>query len=405
MAGRALSSSRELQRTVGSIANGPLFSRDPHSMQMKPDQRFQFVFKPTTACNLACKYCYAAKDRLEGKSCVIGLSEAKKAFDWAARFCHEFNVRSVSVLWHGGEPLLLGAAFLDEVASYYKTLFASMSISCHSRIQTNLLLFNDKIGSVIMRHFDGVIGFSYDWNVVSRIFPNGRDASGDIWKRAISLKQSGFKVGAITQLAPTNIHDIPGLYKHFSDAGISFKLSQVFPSENGLDTNEFSLDPETAAEGACQLFDLWLNDVPQRIYVEPFRDMIQSILVGESEECSRRQACSPLLLTLLPDGRIFPCTRYCFSKHEIGNWKTDSPRSVLARRFAVERIAPMPNRCLTCHWNPICGGGCAFSRQTQWIDHECLWNRRLFEHISKRLTEFGLARNSLGRHSEKEIQT
>ena len=128
MAGRALSSSRKLQRTVGSIANGPLFSRDSHSMRMKPDQRFQFVFKPTTSCNLACKYCYAAKDRLEGKSCVIGLSEAKKAFDWASRFCHEFNVRSVSVLWHGGEPLLLGADFLDEVASYYKTLFAKSAI-------------------------------------------------------------------------------------------------------------------------------------------------------------------------------------------------------------------------------------------------------------------------------------
>ncbi|MDO4627621.1 MAG: 4Fe-4S cluster-binding domain-containing protein [Planctomycetia bacterium] len=78
-------------------------------------------FKPTNQCNLRCTYCYAENLKsLNPKT--MTLQEAKEVFDWVLKYCKEYNFDKLSVTWHGGEPLLPGAEFMEQCVVLYRTV-------------------------------------------------------------------------------------------------------------------------------------------------------------------------------------------------------------------------------------------------------------------------------------------
>jgi uncharacterized protein len=71
-------------------------------------------------CNLACGYCYNGSDRI---SCVsnpktISLETVYKIFDQIYPFLKSDHL---TVIWHGGEPLLAGKDFYQEVIDVQKS--------------------------------------------------------------------------------------------------------------------------------------------------------------------------------------------------------------------------------------------------------------------------------------------
>ena len=71
------------------------------------------------------------------------MDEAKRAFSWVVDFCRMRGTKSVKVIWHGGEPLLMGAPFLRESIDFYQNLFAQAGISVKNVIQTNATLIDE----------------------------------------------------------------------------------------------------------------------------------------------------------------------------------------------------------------------------------------------------------------------
>ena len=86
---------------------------------MSPAKGYQFIFRPTMSCNLACAYCYASPLR-DGGPKMMSEEEARLCIDWMVRFCQYHEIEGASILWHGGEPLLPGVDFFAKTLEYAK---------------------------------------------------------------------------------------------------------------------------------------------------------------------------------------------------------------------------------------------------------------------------------------------
>lgn len=357
-------------------------------MTTSPSKAFQFVFKPTTRCNLACSYCYAAAPGRCGQCETMSVNEARCAVDWMLSFCGEFGITDVSVLWHGGEPLLVGVDFMSDILQYVKESFSAAEIKCRQSIQTNLLLYSDRHDELIHAYFNDMIGFSYDYGSETRRYADGRCAAQDIWAAAERCKAKGFTVGAICQLTPENRCRPEAIYHHFKKAGIHFNLTPVFSTETVSDRDKALCDVKDDAAAACRVFDIWFHDDAPTIEIGNFKDMIVALLRGYGTKCCHQENCARVILTLAPGGKVLPCSRFVLDKDVVGNFLEESPAAVYEKRMSQlcqrERV-----ECHRCPYEAICKGGCPYHDMTGWHECECHYNQVLFAHIEGRLRENG----------------
>ena len=344
-----------------------------------PAQSYQFIFRPTMLCNLRCKYCYVGALR-DCNGQIMSEKEARTCIDWMITFCKHHAIRRVSILWHGGEPLLPGIDFLANTLEYAESRFGEAGIPMSNQIQTNLLLVTERHVELFRRYFGGTIGFSWDYGSDMRVYPDGRDASADIWEKALWCREKGLKLGAICQITSENRDRPIELYRHFSEAGIPFRLGPVFPSSME--------DAIEAAKTACAVIDAWLDDKNPTIEIGNFCEMVESLLTGRCCKCYLEKNCGRVLLALSPGGRIYPCSRTIDNCDIIGNFHTDTPEAVHLRRmsfYANKEDA----RCANCEFSRACAGGCSFHYKGGWHVCECAYNYRVLKHLSERMREFG----------------
>jgi uncharacterized protein len=94
------------------------------------------VMQPTPFCNIDCKYCYLPSRHLKDK---ISPERYAEIFGKVLNF--PTVAGEVTIVWHGGEPLVLGA-------EYYETAFSCIQRVCPSNLnithsfQTNGLFLN-----------------------------------------------------------------------------------------------------------------------------------------------------------------------------------------------------------------------------------------------------------------------
>src|ERR1700678_3095901 len=79
----------------------------------------QFVLKVHSRCDLACDHCYIyehADRSWRGRPKVIPSATVAKAGERIAEHARQHALAEVRIILHGGEPLLVGAARLGEIA-------------------------------------------------------------------------------------------------------------------------------------------------------------------------------------------------------------------------------------------------------------------------------------------------
>lgn len=352
------------------------------------------IFKPTSRCNLRCHYCYAARER-ESFDGIMSLDEAKKAFDWISLYCQKLGVRDVTVIWHGGEPLLMGKDFIEECVDYYTSNLKKDAINVRNQIQTNLTLATDDFIPLLKKSFGSRIGFSLDYNSEYRVFPDGRCANNAIIERAKALKKGGLNLGAITMMTSNNIGKMGELYSFFKDLSIPFRLNRMFPT-TFEETSELSnsVTAEEYANAVCELFDIWLND-PNPAFVETVHGAVLAYITDVCKLCSINGRCSDSFLCIAPNGVLLPCGRFDSDSYSIGNIYNDTPEQVLRKKSEIAKQSnnnTLRERCYTCQWKRLCIAGCLHSRLLGWFNDECTTNKIIWGHLKKRLTPLGITR-------------
>lgn len=114
-------------------------------------------FKPTNYCNIGCDHCYLTKESRADSGKMTDENIEKTALflsTWqkqTQKHCH--------VIWHGGEPLILPAAYFEKVTAVFQQHLSDYSES----IQTSLIPLKLEHLPIIKKQFHNRVGVSFDF--------------------------------------------------------------------------------------------------------------------------------------------------------------------------------------------------------------------------------------------------
>lgn len=370
------------------------------SLEIPANRHLTLIFKPIYACNLACVYCYNEGWR-DTRDDRMSLDEARRAFSWVSDFCLMRGTKSIKVIWHGGEPLLMGGSFFRDTIEYYQDLFARAGIDVKNVIQTNITLVNDEYVKIFRNYFNSSIGFSFDYKSECRCFPNGKDASDLILEKAQWTKAQGIRAGAIMVCCKQNVGKIDELFSFMAGKDIPFKFSRPFlpfkPSSQASECIQTVTDAEYV-KCVCDLIDIALRQKSPRLaqLCTTAQDYISAFLLDKISSCTQRGTCSMSHLSIGPHGDIYPCGRFTDNKFRIGNYLKDTPGDVMPNLIDLCRKHECRDeRCQSCKFIKLCKGGCTFLRATGCHDAECWVNQHIWEYVASKMSKLGLTRGSL----------
>lgn len=146
----------------------------------------QFIVKVHGRCNLACRYCYLYagpdrtwRDRPAAASPAVLDRTAARIAEHAATH----GLRVISLVLHGGEPLLAGARRLGAFATLVRDRVPAGCV-VHATVQTNATLLTDARVTTLARH--GIrVGLSLDGGLPSHNTLRTDHAGRPSWPSAV----------------------------------------------------------------------------------------------------------------------------------------------------------------------------------------------------------------------------
>ncbi|WP_217182352.1 FxsB family cyclophane-forming radical SAM/SPASM peptide maturase [Streptomyces sp. AC495_CC817] len=346
----------------------------------------QFLLKVHSRCNLACTYCYmyeAADQSWRQRPRSMAPATVRRASRLMAEHATEHALSEVHVVLHGGEPLLVGAQYLEDLLGTVTDALAGIATPRFS-LQTNgiRLAEDPRLLSVLDRHAVR-IGVSLD----------GTPAGHDLHRRRADGKGSHAATARALELLtePAHRHLFAGLLCVIDastdpletyDALLRFappRLDLLLPHGTwqapppGLDTRiappSAPPAPGTAARATpyadwlCAVFDRWYGAPRRETGIRLFEEIMVLLLGGTAR--SEVVGLTPVdLVVVETDGAIEQADSLKVSYpgapetglHVFRDTFADAAAhpAFRARQRGLSGLGPV---CRSCTRSRVCGGG------------------------------------------------
>lgn len=120
------------------------------------------ILKPTDACNADCVYCGAFYGDLPARKRMT-VETFRLIIDKASSYLRSKRKNRLQILWHGGEPLLMGKDFYERVLEICADYSKERNIGIRHIMQSNLHLMDKKTAPVIAALLSqGAMSSSFD---------------------------------------------------------------------------------------------------------------------------------------------------------------------------------------------------------------------------------------------------
>ena len=327
------------------------------------------VVKVASRCNLACSYCYmyeSPDQTWRSQPKFLSRENVALLASRCAEYVIERDLRSLTVVAHGGEPTLWGAARLDEFFFTLTNVVAGLDVRLTLAMQTNGTRVDAALVEVLQRHHVRA-GVSLDGppelNDRHRRDRRGRPTARRVLQGVDRLRHpaSGDSVfGGFLSVANPDILPCEQL---------AFFLEQAAPYVDFL-LPDFNHDtypadrwpPGTFGQWMIELFDLWL-DSGSPMEIRTFT-VLMRLLLGSRYGYDAFGALSRGVVVIETDG----------SYHGLDVLKTsfagstytrlhlsDTPLVDLEPHPAVQALSSKAmvaaDTCLDCDLFSVCGGG------------------------------------------------
>jgi uncharacterized protein len=354
------------------------------------------LVKLASRCNLNCDYCYVynmGDDAWRRQPKLMNEATVEALGERLAQLLVT-QARPFSVVFHGGEPLLVGAARLEKICATLRRHLLS-PVGLH--IQTNGLLLSTEIIEICARYDVGVsISIDGPAAVHDRHRPDlrARASHGKVRAaidRVLAHPQGGEMLSGL--LCVVDLASDPGeVYRFFKDTGTpSVDFLYRDGNHDALPFGKASLVSTEYGDWMVRMLDTYLAD-PAPIRIRLLDDMMRLLLGGRSVK-EGVGADDYGILVVETDGTITKndTLKSANSSDRFGQTRTvfDDLRALVgAPEFLAyhEAQRPSADQCLTCPDLKICGGGMPTHRWSaaRGLDNPsvfCADQKRLIDHM------------------------
>lgn len=331
-------------------------------MPIEAGCRFTIITKPTTRCNLSCDYCYAEPDEEQ----MTMNEKTLQNFLFQTPSLIRQNEK-IEILWHGGEPLLMGIDFFKKAVKIESEIEEDYNIGFDNTMQSNLTLLDSNTAKFLKENGfhvgTSIDGPEYLHNI-ARKYPNGKGSFEDVMKGVMNLRKEGERIGAICVLNRTNKDNIKEIYQFFKSIKMGFKLNPLINSDRVKDkTGVLGITSEDYFNSLIELFQIWYFDANSSISVDTLsKEIMEPILTGHSCPCSYSEhSCQEDFFSIDPDGNIYPCGRFGEKAEFLyGNVNRTDLKEIMKsgkRKMFLDRFKKLDD-CRSCPEVKLCNGGC-----------------------------------------------
>lgn len=337
-------------------------------------------------CNNRCGYCfYHGLDQSNRK---VMSFEVLESF---IRQHAELVSGNLSFIWHGGEPLLAGQDFFEEVIRLQRSLVSHNRLLRNS-IQTNATLITHKWATFFKKNNFGV-GVSLDGGEEShdrfRVTHTGKGTFDKTIRGVKILQEHGIKLSVIQTLTQANACRAKKDFQFFTD-DICLNSFGVNPFLDLSGSNKHmkgqSLSNAVLTRIMKSYIDLWLKEDDEELRVREIDAYLAGLYGKRACNCSFNGSCHSFY-TVGYDGQIYPCDRlsgsdeFCFGSLADQTLK-EIFYSVKWQDF-IKRTRQLPDDCVACKWKDACNNGCT-SHRVGGIDGKyffCQSRKEVFAHL------------------------
>ncbi|TAK34257.1 MAG: TIGR04083 family peptide-modifying radical SAM enzyme [Chloroflexota bacterium] len=348
----------------------------------------QLMIVPSLACPAGCSYCFGPHDggptmRLETIDAIV---RWQSAFDGADK---------LDVTFHGGEPLVAGAAFYRAALRRLRRDLASRRV--RFSLQSNLWLLDDELCEIFQEH--GVsIGTSLDGPERVKDPQRGQGYFRRTMAGIERARRRGLSVGCICTFTSRTAPYAEEVFDFFAREGLGFTIHAALPSLRYGQIGDWALTPEAHGELLVGMLDRYLPNL-SKIRIGSLDSLCRSVSAGQGGICTFGD-CLGRYLAVGPDGEIYPCQRFAgMSEYELGDVHDCPSQEALGTapvwRTFEERQRRIAEECGDCPSLGFCRGGCPYntlaanggSFDFTLRDPHCAAYRRVFTHITDRALE------------------
>ena len=342
--------------------------RDASSFILIPD----FIFKVASRCNLNCAYCYMYnKGDLSylQQPKVMPVAVVDAAIERIRAYSSASGTRRVSMILHGGEPLLAGQTFFHRFVEKANSELLP-DIQPVFNMQTNGTLL-DQSWLDLLRELDIRLGISLDGperiNDANRVDHRGQGSYARV-RRAIDLVLADSRVDDLFDgmLSVINLDadplEIYDLYRCLRIRSADFLLpdGNYYNPPAGLIAG--SMDTPYA-DWLIRLFNKWFSDDDPTLRIRIFEDIIGLIFglpIGMDDLGSGGNGA----IVIESDGTIEPVDflKICgdrFTKTDLNVADSDIADAYQSEliRISLADGSMLCKKCQQCPVKAVCGGG------------------------------------------------
>jgi len=317
------------------------------------------IVEVATDCNLACDYCFAHRPDMP----IMPLPVMRKII--RKLLMQNGREMTTKFIWHGGEPLLAGLRFYEEVVAVQDEM-ARDGFKSANALQTNATLLEDDWIDFFREHSFGV-GSSLDGlphlHDAKRRSKAGSGTYHAVVEKLIRAKERGLTPGVICMITAESLPFIEEIYANLKSLDLPFTMSPITPTDCGPLSG--LLLPNQYTDALIRLFDCWFDDQNPTISVNPPHSVLMGIIYGGLPlYCSADDSCLSKFISFLPDGTVYPCNRFAGNPDFfLGNIMDSDLKDVLngeSRIRLLQRTRENIVSCSDCENSLMCRGGCAY---------------------------------------------
>jgi uncharacterized protein len=316
---------------------------------------------------------------------------------------------TVSFLWQGGEPTLLGIDFFRKAVSLQKKYAANKQIE--NSFQTNGTRLDDEWCS-FFKHHNFLVGISIDGpeklHNKYRVYKNGQPTFANVMYGIELLKKHNVDFNTLSVVNSLNskypievyrfLKSIGSIYMQFlpvveriADDLLDDELKLVPNSyKNQAEVTEWSVLPEEYGNFMIAIFDEWVRKDVGRYYIQLFDTTLANWVGQPAGLCVFCETCGSAL-AIEHNGDIYSCDNFVYPQYLLGNITDTSLIEMAASeaqvKFGNDKLNTLPQQCIYCEYRFACHGECPKHRFMKSSDGEdglsylCEGYLKFFTHV------------------------